>query len=89
MGFSKFLSSSCNKTPAMVCSEAKENKIKYFAKFGLANTGALVSATLISSKDFLASRFHFISMPFLSMFVIYFMISAKLGMNLLKKNYFS
>jgi hypothetical protein len=55
-----------NKTPAMVCSEEKENKIKSFAKFRLANTGYLVSATLIYSKDFLASEVHFISFLFLS-----------------------
>ena len=69
----------------MVCYEAKENKIKSFAKFGLDNTGGLVSTTLISSNDFLDSRVHFISLPFLSMFVMCFIISSKLGMNLLRK----
>jgi hypothetical protein len=68
----------------MVCYEAKENNIKSFAKLGLASTRALVNATLISSKNFLASWVHFISLPFLSMLVICFMISAILGMNLLR-----
>ena len=36
----------------MVCFEAKENNIKSFSKLGLDNTGALVNATLMSSKDF-------------------------------------
>ena len=85
MGFSKFFSSFCNKTPTMVCSEAKENKIKSFAKSGLASTGALVSSTLIYSNDYLALGVHFISLPFLSIFVMCFIISAKFGMNLLRK----
>jgi hypothetical protein len=68
-----------------VCSEVNEKRRKSFVKSGLASTGALVSTTLISSKDFLASRFHLISFPFLSMQVICFMISARFGMNLLKK----
>jgi hypothetical protein len=71
--------------PAIVCSQEKENKIKYFAKFGWASTGALVNATLISSNEFLDLGIHFISSPFLRIFVIYFMISTILGMNLLKK----
>jgi hypothetical protein len=69
----------------MVSSEAKENKIKSFVKFGLANTRSLVSATLISSNDFLDSGVHFISFHFLSIFMMCFIISAKLGMNLLRK----
>jgi hypothetical protein len=36
----------------MVCSEEKENNIKSFSKLGLASTGPLVNATLMSSKDF-------------------------------------
>jgi hypothetical protein len=69
----------------MVCFEAKENNIKSFAKSGLANIGALVNSTLVSSKDFLALGVHFISLLYLSMLVICFMISARLGMNLLRK----
>jgi hypothetical protein len=46
--FQNFVHFFCNKTPTIFCSEAKENKIKSFAKFGLANTDALVNATFIS-----------------------------------------
>ena len=41
----------CNKTAAMVCSEAKEKIIKYLLKSGLIRTGVLVKASLIASKD--------------------------------------
>jgi hypothetical protein len=85
MGFSIFFSSFCKKTLAIMCYEAKENNMKFFSKLGLANTGALVNATLMSSKYFMALGIHFISFPFLSMLVICFMILSKLGINLLKK----
>ena len=85
MGFSKSYSSFYRSTPTIVCYEENENRRKYFIKSGLDNIGYLVSATLISSKYFLASRFHLISFPFLSMQVMCFMISSKFGMNLLKK----
>jgi hypothetical protein len=51
----------------------------------LVNMGALVSATLLYSNNLLASGFHLISFPFLIMLVICFIISARFGMNLLKK----
>jgi hypothetical protein len=69
----------------MVCSKVNENKMKSFMKSRLANTGDLVSTIIISSNDILASGFNLIFFPFMSMQVICFIISAKFGMNLLKK----
>jgi hypothetical protein len=69
----------------MVCSKVNENKLNSFVKSRLANTGALVSAILMSSNYFLASRLHLISFPFLRIQVICFIISARFRKNLLKK----
>jgi hypothetical protein len=85
MDFSKFCSSFCNSTSIIVCYEVNENMMKSFVKSGLDSIGYLVSASLISSKYVLASRFHLILFPFLSMQVMFFMIYAKFEMNLLKK----
>jgi hypothetical protein len=73
----------------MVCSEVNENRMKSFLKCGFSNTGDLVSVILMSSNEFLSSRFHLISFPFLSIQVIFFIILTRFGMNLLKKFTFS
>ena len=44
-----------------------------------------MTSFLISLKDFLASSVHFILFSLFNIFVMFFIISEKLGMNLLKK----
>ena len=85
MGYSKIYSFFCNKTPAIVCSEEKENIIKCLVKYGLINIGDLVKTFLISAKDCLDSVVHLIPLSFLNILVMYFISSAKFVMNLLKK----
>jgi hypothetical protein len=72
MGYSSPSTFFCNKTIYTVSNEAKENIKKSLEYLGLTRIGALVSAFLIFSKEFLDSTVHFTSFPFLSMVVICF-----------------
>jgi len=77
-----------NKTPTIVCSKAKENKMKSLSNLGLISTGVLVKASFISLKDFLALTIHFIVEPFFIILFSDLINYARLYINLLRKNIF-
>ena len=67
------------------CSEANKNMRKSLEKSGLESISASDMEFFMSSKDFLASGVHFIYLSFPNISVIYFTISAKETINLLRK----
>lgn len=69
----------------MLSSEAKVKIKNSFEKPGLMRTRASVRANLIVENDCFASLVHLISLSFLRIFVMCLTISAKFGINLLKK----
>ena len=85
MGYSVSCFPFYNKNLAMLFSDANIKTKNYFEKSTLINTGAWVSAFLISSNDCFASTLHLISAPFFSILVIDLKIWANFEMNLLKK----
>ena len=68
----------------MVCSEAKENIMKSLSNIVLIRTGVCVKASLISSKDLLASCVHLIVKSFFNMLFNNLISSTKLEINLLR-----
>lgn len=62
--------------------------MKSLSNLGLINTGVLVEASLMSSKDFLASTVHFMVESFFSILFSDLINSAKLDINLLRKLFF-
>ena len=70
---------------AIVCSEAKENIMKSLSNFRLIKTRVFIKASLISSKDFLASMVHFMVEYFFNILFNDLINYAKLEINLLRK----
>lgn len=66
-------------------SNEKEKMIKSFVNSRLIKTREVVKVNFTSLKDFLASVFHFIYMSLFNIFVMDLKISAKLGINILRK----
>ena len=71
----------CNKTQAIVWSDAKENIWKSRPLSGLAKVGEWERAYLMLSKACFPSSLQTMSCPFLNISVMGFTISAKLGVN--------
>ena len=74
-----------NNTPIVVCSESNEKTRKSFVKSGLIKIGALVKACLIYVNESFPYVVHFMILYFFNIPVMSLTISAKLGMNLLRK----
>jgi len=68
-----------------MCSESKENIMKSLSNIRLVITSVCVKASLISSKDLLASSVHLIVESFFNMLFNNLISSTKLEINLLRR----
>ena len=75
----------CRRTTTMVWSEENEKNRKSLVKSRLINIGARFKAYFTLLNDCPASMLHFTSASFFSLLVMFFKISAKFKMNLLRK----